>query len=174
MTKKSEALVERLRAFAFALPGAFEDHPWGESVAKVGKKVFVFFGHGDVPKEEFGFCVKLPDSGLEAKLLPFVEPSTYGLGKHGWVMVAIGAQQAGMEATFRQWILESYRAVAPKKLVSALEASSEVEADAASSKRAPSRLPRTAGAPSRSAGAKKQVAKAPLARPASGRQRGSR
>ena len=40
-------LAQPLRAFAFGLPEAWEDHPWGESVAKVGKKVFVFFGTTD-------------------------------------------------------------------------------------------------------------------------------
>src|SRR6266498_1043486 len=54
-------LADALRAFAFSLPEAWEDHPWGESVAKVGKRVFVFFGatDGDDP---FGFSVKLPRS----------------------------------------------------------------------------------------------------------------
>ena len=32
------------RVASFDLPGAWENHPWGESVAKEGKKVFVFFG----------------------------------------------------------------------------------------------------------------------------------
>ena len=40
----SHALADPVRQFAAGLPGAWEDHPWGESVAKVGKKVFVFFG----------------------------------------------------------------------------------------------------------------------------------
>ena len=31
-------------AFALGLPEAWEDHPWGETVVKVAKKVFVFFG----------------------------------------------------------------------------------------------------------------------------------
>ena len=26
------------------MPGAWEDHPWGDTVVKVGKKVFVFMG----------------------------------------------------------------------------------------------------------------------------------
>lgn len=34
----------RLRAYALSLPEAWLDHPWGEDVVKVGKKVFVFFG----------------------------------------------------------------------------------------------------------------------------------
>ncbi|HCO04282.1 MAG TPA: dGTPase, partial [Actinobacteria bacterium] len=33
-----------VRTFALGLPEAYEDHPWGESVAKVNKKVFVFLG----------------------------------------------------------------------------------------------------------------------------------
>ena len=37
-----------LEAFALDLPGAFADMPWdGDVVAKVGKKIFVFFGSGD-------------------------------------------------------------------------------------------------------------------------------
>ncbi|MDQ3706964.1 MAG: MmcQ/YjbR family DNA-binding protein [Chloroflexota bacterium] len=35
---------EQLKAYALSLPGAYEDHPWGESVVKVNKKIFVFFG----------------------------------------------------------------------------------------------------------------------------------
>ena len=37
-------LTDAARAFAAGLPEAWEDHPWGESVYKVGKKVFLFFG----------------------------------------------------------------------------------------------------------------------------------
>lgn len=122
MSRAVERVVESLLAYALELPEAWEDHPWGENVAKVGKKVFVFFGTGDLPRDEFGFCVKLPDSGREARLLPFVEPATYGLGKHGWVNVKIGVKQAGMLETFRGWIEESYRAVAPKKLIKELDA----------------------------------------------------
>ncbi len=38
------ALRDDLLGFALSLPEAWEDHPWGENVAKVRKKVFAFFG----------------------------------------------------------------------------------------------------------------------------------
>ena len=54
----SHVLADPVRQFAAGLPGAWEDHPWGESVFKVGKKVFIFLG---VPDAEDGlrFTVKL-------------------------------------------------------------------------------------------------------------------
>ena len=38
---------KRLVKYALAFPEAWEDHPWGENVAKVRKKVFAFFGVPD-------------------------------------------------------------------------------------------------------------------------------
>jgi predicted DNA-binding protein (MmcQ/YjbR family) len=35
---------DKLRDFALSLPAAYEDHPWGEDVAKVNGKIFVFLG----------------------------------------------------------------------------------------------------------------------------------
>ena len=105
-------LVQELIAHALSLPEAWADHPWGETVTKVGKKVFVFFGKG----EGCGFSVKLPESGADARLLPFCEPTGYGLGKSGWISVTLGANQLDLAPTFRRWIEESYRSVAPKKL----------------------------------------------------------
>ena len=71
--------MEAVRAFAFALPEAWEDHPWGESVAKVGKKVFVFMGMGESDDGTAHFTVKLPESHQEALSLPFSETPGYGL-----------------------------------------------------------------------------------------------
>src|SRR5688572_7972693 len=49
-----------LREFALGLPEAKEDFPWGERVAKVNKKVFVFLGVDPVPGGDVGLSVKLP------------------------------------------------------------------------------------------------------------------
>jgi predicted DNA-binding protein (MmcQ/YjbR family) len=114
-------LAAELRRAAFALPEAWEDHPWGESVAKVGKKVFVFFGPTD-GDEPFGFSVKLPISSDEALSLPFTVPTGYGLDRGNWVTVR-PPDDAPLDMLLA-WIEESYRAVAPKALRTQLEAKS--------------------------------------------------
>ena len=111
MTKPGEVRAAML-AYALAKPGAYEDHPWGESVAKVGKKVFAFFGVAE--SDDAGMGVKLPASQPLALAQPGVKPSAYGLGKAGWVSVRFA--DAGLPAeVLREWIDESYRAVAPKR-----------------------------------------------------------
>jgi predicted DNA-binding protein (MmcQ/YjbR family) len=112
MTKPAAVRADML-AYALDKPGAYEDHPWGESVAKVGKKVFVFFGVAD--SDAAGMWVKLPASQPLALAQPGVKPATYGLGKAGWVSIRFA--EAGLPPeTLREWIDESYRAVAPKRL----------------------------------------------------------
>jgi predicted DNA-binding protein (MmcQ/YjbR family) len=120
MSARTRKALDDLRRFALGLPGAFEDNPWGhEPVVKVGKKIFVFLGAEDAP----GMTVKLPDSADQALELPGAEPSGYGLGRHGWVTVPIGAKGAP-RGVAEDWVEESYRAIAPKKLVAELDARS--------------------------------------------------
>src|SRR5437660_5598156 len=82
---KPRDAFKRLKAKARRYPGAWEDHPWGESVYKVGKKVFVFLGvdRGD---GSFGMSCKLPHSSEAAvTMFSWASPTGYGLGKSGWV-----------------------------------------------------------------------------------------
>ncbi len=117
MSARTRRALDDLRAFALGLPGAFEDNPWGhEPVVKVGKKIFVFLGSEDAPT----ITVKLPDSADQALDLPGAVPSSYGLGRHGWVTAPVGAKGASRGVT-EDWIEESYRVVAPKKLVAELD-----------------------------------------------------
>jgi predicted DNA-binding protein (MmcQ/YjbR family) len=111
---------KRLIKYALAFPEAWEDHPWGENVAKVGKKVFVFLGTPE--QEDMAVCTKLPDSGDFALTFPFTEPAGYGLGKAGWVLARFGPTDKVPVDMLEDWIDESYRAVAPKKLVKLLDA----------------------------------------------------
>ena len=110
----------RSRALAHALtfPGAWEDHPWGESVVKVGKKIFVFLGS----EEHHGVTVKLLASHAEALSFPGAAPTGYGLGKAGWVTIPFGENGPGTDLV-GDWIDESYRRVATKTLVKQLDAS---------------------------------------------------
>ena len=119
MTHDRKKAMRTLREHALGLPGAHEDFPWGESVAKVGKKVFVFLGRpGDEGPQ--GMSVKLPESGEAALDLPFATPTGYGLGKSGWVSLSFEKGDEIPVELLRDWITESYRAVAPKTMVAKL------------------------------------------------------
>lgn len=111
----------QLIRFSLTLPGAFEDHPWDETVAKVkGKgKVFVFFGMDE--GGEPGMSVKLDESQDQALAVPGATPTGYGLGRAGWVSVPFG-DSAPPLPVLKDWIEESYRRVAPKALVAELDA----------------------------------------------------
>ncbi len=112
--------AEGLRTIAFGMPGAWEDNPWGESVAKVGKKVFVFLG---LPTDDgFGMSVKLPDSAEQALAFDWAEPTGYGLGRAGWVSITVTRGTKVPAGLLEDWIEESYRAIAPKKLIAELDA----------------------------------------------------
>jgi hypothetical protein len=81
--------------------------------------VFVFMSKGG---EELSLSTKLPHTGGMALSLPFAEPTAYGLGKSGWVSASFGPGDRPPIGLLEEWILESYRAVAPKRLTTALRA----------------------------------------------------
>ena len=105
----------KLRDFALSLPEAHEDLPWGERVVKVKNKVFVFLGH-DMEAEQLGLSVKLPTSKQSALRLPFTSPTGYGLGKSGWVSAKLDDKSQASFEMLRDWVKESYCAIAPKGL----------------------------------------------------------
>ena len=51
----------------------------------------------------------------------FTEPAGYGMGKHGWVAVKLLPGDELPVELLKQWIEESYRTVAPKRLVAQLD-----------------------------------------------------
>jgi predicted DNA-binding protein (MmcQ/YjbR family) len=106
---------EKVRNYALGLPEAWEDHPWGEVVAKVGKKIFVFLGMPD--SDPVRVCVKLTDSHHHAMSIQGAEPAGYGLGRSGWVLVPVEPVPVDL---IEEWVEESYRNVAPKRLIAQL------------------------------------------------------
>jgi len=55
-------------------------------------------------------------------MLDFTEPTGYGLGRSGWVTARFGARAKVPLDVLRPWIDESFRAVAPRRLVRSLDA----------------------------------------------------
>lgn len=125
MTRDLVALERRLRAFVQTLPGAWEDHPWGETVAKVGTKVFVFNLARGGDKETHGppgIAIKLDESHAAVAKRPFASPTGYGLGKSGWLTLRFDLDESPTVAELEAWIEESYRLIAPKKLLKQFDA----------------------------------------------------
>jgi predicted DNA-binding protein (MmcQ/YjbR family) len=112
--KKQAGTADRIREHALALPGAWEDHPWGDTAIKVGKKMFVILGETMV-------TLKLPEAGDAALSVPGAAPTGYGLGKAGWVTIPLDAGVPPFEV-WCDWLEESYRAIAPKRLSAQLDA----------------------------------------------------
>jgi predicted DNA-binding protein (MmcQ/YjbR family) len=118
MPQRAVHPADDLLRFALTLPEAWEDLPWEEDlVAKVGKKVFVFFGSAGRPKT---MVVKLPRSAPFALSLTCCQSAGYGLGRSGWVTVRCDSSDTPDTELLHEWITESYRAVAPKRLVQLL------------------------------------------------------
>jgi predicted DNA-binding protein (MmcQ/YjbR family) len=114
-----ERAGEALRRFALGYPGTREEFPWGESAIKVGKKTFLFMR---ADESGLSLSTKLPESAEAARTMPFAEPTHYGLGKSGWITASFQPSDKPPLDLLRGWIDESYRAIAPKKLVSSLPA----------------------------------------------------
>jgi len=86
---------------------------------KVGKKIFVFFGIPEKGRLMVG--VKLPEAGEFALTQSFAEPTGYGMGKAGWVSCIFTTGDDPPVGLLEDWIDESYRTIAPKKLVKQLD-----------------------------------------------------
>jgi predicted DNA-binding protein (MmcQ/YjbR family) len=110
-----------MRKQALSYPDTVEDHPWGESAFKVKKKVFLFMFHGTHKGETFlNLTMKLPESNHAALALPFASRTGYGLGKSGWITSKfLPGESVPLEMLY-EWLDESFRAIAPAKVVAKL------------------------------------------------------
>jgi predicted DNA-binding protein (MmcQ/YjbR family) len=113
---------ERVRTFALSFPGAFEDFPWGVPVVKVatGSKwppLFVWLGARDADAP--AIYVKLTDSYEQAVAVAGAFPTTMsGVGQWGRLTIPLPVRE---DVLLLDWVDESYRNVAPKRLVALLD-----------------------------------------------------
>src|SRR5260221_468099 len=106
-----------LRTSALKYPETREDQPWGESAIKVRGKTFLFMR---CENGQLGLSVKLTEHHEFALEYPFASPSGHGLGKSGWVSCKFAGKDKPPMDVLSAWIDESYRAVAPQRLVATL------------------------------------------------------
>lgn len=108
--------LERIGRIALGLPEAMrvDIEAWGgEPTFRVRGKNFVF-----AAADGTSITVKLPHDEAAAVVaeVPDAAPTGYGLGRHGWVTVALGQLDDGRWQEVEEWIETSYTLVAPKSL----------------------------------------------------------
>jgi hypothetical protein len=113
-----EAVRRKLKKFGLAYPEAHSKSPWpGHDDLAVRNKTFAYLS---AEGEPLSISCKLPLTGQMALTLPFASPTGYGLGKSGWVTATFGPKEAPPLDLLQDWIDESYRVQAPKRLVATL------------------------------------------------------
>ena len=113
--KLKHPAAKELRKAALIYPDTVEDFPWGHSAFKIaGKKVFLFLS--DDEAGGWSCSMKLPFRNEEALKIKGAAPTEYGLGKSGWVSFRFTAKAKPPLAKLIDYLDESWRAVAPKKL----------------------------------------------------------
>lgn len=80
----------------------------------VGKKAFLFLGEGDAR-------LKLGGSIPQAEALASRQPDRCEVGIHGWIKLMFKGDLAIDAETLAAWAEESYRLMAPKRLVKQLD-----------------------------------------------------
>jgi predicted DNA-binding protein (MmcQ/YjbR family) len=150
-----------LRDHAMTYPEVHEDFPWGHRAMKVRGKAFAFLGNASHGQQDMSVSLKLRASHETALLFPFVEPTGYGMGKSGWVTATFAPGEEPPMPILKSWIDESYRLIAPKRLVATLPPLADADEEA------PRRAASRAAKPAAKAPAKKAEAPAKAAKPAS-------
>lgn len=82
-------LSQKVRAIALSLPGAWEDHPWGDIVFKIGDKMFATTHHSGG-----GVTVKANPAELDELLQrPGIMLAPY-VGRFGWIQMTFDSEEA--------------------------------------------------------------------------------
>ncbi len=119
MDSFAHPISENLRAAALALPETSEGTSCVNRSFKARKKNFLFVGE---KTEGVRVMFKLGPSLDAARHLAALRPDHVSVGNTGWVTLLFPADQAPALGLLQAWVVESYRLLAPKTLVKALDA----------------------------------------------------
>jgi predicted DNA-binding protein (MmcQ/YjbR family) len=109
---------ERLLAIVKSLPGAYEDWPWGSIHCKVDGKIFAGWGRDDDGVMVLGIRTDLEQQAALVDSDPRFTIAKY-VGKYGGIDMRLGAKPDWAEV--EQFIVQSYRIMAPKKRLKELD-----------------------------------------------------
>lgn len=114
---------QRLRELCLALPGATEKLAWGEPTWRVGGRIFAQLEDHHHDSERVGVWLKAPDGAQEVLLgsAPnrFYRPPY--VGHKGWVGAYLDVPDIDWDE-LTGLVAQSYRMVAPKRLLADLDA----------------------------------------------------
>jgi len=108
--------MERLERIVAKLPEAerVDIEAWGgEPTFRVRNKNFVFTDH---PVSRMSVKLPVEEAAAVVATDPGAQPTGYGLGRHGWVSVAVGRANAPRWELVEEWVRTSYTLVAPRSL----------------------------------------------------------
>ena len=118
MAARRKSTLETVRRICLSLPETEETPTWGKPHFRVKRKIFAGYGE-EKGRETIGFKLEMEHAELLVQNDKRFTRAPY-VGHKGWVsMDAAGAKD---EKELRSLILESYRLIAPKKLVAQLDA----------------------------------------------------
>ncbi len=99
-----------LRDLCLSLPGVWLDYPWGETVFKIGKKMFANFGQDEEGNLRVMLKATLEDQAVLTQR-PGISVAPY-IGKHGWIMALV--RDENDLVLVRDLVSTSYELVGPK------------------------------------------------------------
>jgi predicted DNA-binding protein (MmcQ/YjbR family) len=108
-----------LTTFGLAMPETSTGPGWATTrVLKVRGRMFAVFGERNAQADRFTMIVKLPISAEMVQDLSFVRESKGWFKQHDWVIAHFDADDEILAElpTLKAWLIQSYCAVAPKKL----------------------------------------------------------
>ncbi len=111
-------ISEKIRTHAMSLPETVEGSSCVNRAFTAGGKNFAFLGEKD---DECKLRIKLAASLPEIEARASNDADRWQVGSGGWVLLVFPPGDAPKITDLRRWLTESFRLLAPKKVVARLD-----------------------------------------------------